>query len=178
MEATKKRISKDEYYLNIAYAVAQRSPCLRRKVGAIIVKNDVILSTGYNGPPRKTINCDEVGCLKDAVNAPHASGWEWCPAVHAEENSIINAARQGVSILGGTMYIAGEYLVDAPLDAAEPCDRCKKAIINAGIKEVVIRRTDGSIKRYDVKRWIEREKRDYLEKMEKAKRGEIKFQRE
>jgi len=88
------RISKVEYYLEIAKVVSLRSPCLRRKFGAIIVVNDAIVSTGYNGPARGVNNC-ELGCLKDKVDAPHYGGYEWCPAVHAEENAIVNAARNG-----------------------------------------------------------------------------------
>ncbi len=164
-----KRISKDEYYLDIAFAISKRSPCLRRRVGAILVKNDVILSTGYNGPPRKTINCDEIGCLKELANAPHGEAWEFCPAVHAEENCIINAAREGTSVLGATLYIAGEYLVESPIDAAQVCDRCRRALINAGIKEVVMRKKDGSIVRFDVRNWIEEEKEKYLKKFEELK---------
>jgi len=155
----KKRVSKDEYYLQIAFSVSKRSPCLRRRVGAILVKNDVILSTGYNGPPRKTVNCDEIGCLKDLANAPHGTAWEFCPAVHAEENAIINAARQGTSVLGSTLYIAGEYLVKTNTEAAQICDRCKRAIINAGIKDVVIKKNDGSIEKIDVRNWIERKEK-------------------
>lgn len=82
------RISKDEYYLRIAKAVALRSPCLRRKYGAIVVKNDVIVSTGYNGPARGSTNCEEVGCIKDELNLPHYSAYEYCPAIHAEENCV------------------------------------------------------------------------------------------
>ncbi len=162
------RPSKDEYYLDIAYAVSRRSTCIRRKVGAIIVKEDVIISTGYNGPPRGTVNCNEVGCLKDAVKAPHGRAWEYCPAVHAEENCITNAARHGASVLGGTMYIAGEYLVEAPLEPAEPCQRCRRLIINAGIKRVVIRCRDGSIKEYNVSEWIREEKENYLRELNRA----------
>ena len=82
------RPSKDEYYLEIAKVVAKRSPCLRRHYGAIIIKDDAIVSTGYNGPARGSINCFEVGCIKDLLNLPHYAGYDYCPAVHAEENCV------------------------------------------------------------------------------------------
>mgnify|MGYP000061758210 CR=1 FL=1 len=163
------RIGKDRYYLNIAKEVSKRSPCLRRKVGAIIVKNDVILSTGYNGPPRGSVNCDEVGCIKEMLKAPHGSAYELCPAVHAEENAIINAARQGVSILGGTLYLAGEYLVETDLEPATVCERCKRAIINAGIVRVVTLMKDGRIKEFNVKDWVRNDIWNYLKKITEIK---------
>jgi dCMP deaminase len=98
-----KRPPKDEYYLEIAKAVAQRSPCIRRKYGAVIVKNDAIVSTGYNGPARGVINCFEVGCIKDLQNLPHGMAYEDCPGVHAEENAVVNAARNGSNVLGGIL---------------------------------------------------------------------------
>lgn len=169
MEEKNSRINKDEYYLEIAFAISKRSPCLRRRVGAILVKNDVILATGYNGPPRKTVNCDEIGCLKDLANAPHGEAWDLCPAVHAEENCITNAARQGTSVLGATLYISGEYLVNSPIEPAQVCDRCKRILINAGIKDVVIRRKNGSIEKIDIRNWVEEEKEKYVKKFEELK---------
>lgn len=164
------RIDKTRYYLEIAKAIAKRSPCTRRKVGAIIVKNDVIVSTGYNGPPRGSVNCDEVGCLKDLTKAPHGTAWEVCPAVHAEENAVINAARQGSSVVNGTMYIAGEYQVKSSVEASEPCQRCKRLIINSGIDRVIILKSDGGIKEYRVRDWIREDMWNYLKSLQEAER--------
>ncbi len=164
------RIDKTRYYLEIARSVAKRSPCTRRKVGAIIVRNDVIVSTGYNGPPRGSVNCDEVGCLKDLVKAPHGTAWEVCPAVHAEENAVINAARQGTSVVGGTMYVSEEYLVKAPSQASTTCQRCRRLLINAGIEKVVYQRSDGKIKEYRVKDWVKEDIWNYLKSLHEAER--------
>ena len=105
---TPPRISKDEYYLGIAREVARRSTCFRRSIGAIIVRDDQIISTGYVGAPRKTRDSVEHGfCLRDRLGIPHGQRYELCRSVHAEQNAIINAARAGVSLLGGDMYIFG-----------------------------------------------------------------------
>jgi dCMP deaminase len=164
-----KRPPKDEYYLEIAKAVAQRSPCIRRKYGAVIVKNDAIVSTGYNGPARKVINCFEVGCIKDLQNLPHGMAYEDCPAVHAEENAVVNAARNGSNILGGTLYIAGVDK-EGKLVEATPCLRCRRILINAGIERVVIRKEDGGIKYINTQEWIGEDTKTYLEKLEKVKK--------
>ena len=100
------RMSKDKYYLNIADAVLDRSTCLRRKYGAIIVKNDEILSTGYNGAPRGRVNCSELGyCNREQLNIPSGQRYELCRSVHAEANAIISAARR--DMIGGTLYLVG-----------------------------------------------------------------------
>ncbi len=164
------RISKDEYYLQIAKSVAQRSPCIRRQFGAIIVKNDVIVSTGYNGPARGVINCTEVGCLKDEMNLPHYSGYERCPAVHAEENCIINAARHGANVLNGTMYVCGQKFKDKSITESKPCDRCKRAIINAGIKKVVTMNEKNEIIKYDVEDWIKEDSKAYTESLKRLRK--------
>jgi dCMP deaminase len=164
-----KRPSKDEYYLEIAKAVAQRSPCIRRKYGAVIVKNDAIVSTGYNGPARGVINCFEVGCIKDLQNLPHGMAYEDCPAVHAEENAVVNAARNGSNILGGTLYIAGVDK-EGKLVEAIPCLRCRRILINAGIEKVVIRKEDGGIKYINIQDWVSEDTKTYLEKLKKAKK--------
>src|SRR5512136_549287 len=105
---TSKRITKDEYYLGIAREVATRSTCFRRSIGAIIVRDDQIISTGYVGAPRKTRDSLQHGfCLRDRLGIPHGERYELCRSVHAEQNAIINAARAGVSLLGGDMYIYG-----------------------------------------------------------------------
>jgi dCMP deaminase len=165
------RPSKYDYYLDIAKSVCKRAPCLRRQFGAIIVKNDAIVSTGYNGPARGVVNCSEVGCLKDEVNAPEYAAYEYCTAVHAEENAIINAARHGVSILGGTLFIHGENYKDGSIAESRPCDRCKRAIINAGIKELVIRKQDGSFIKINVSDLVEEDTKNYLKKLEEARKA-------
>lgn len=124
------RISKKDYYLNIAKAVSQRSPCLRRNYGAVIIKDDTIVSTGYNGPPRGEPHCKY--CVKDSNKIPHGVEYRGCRAVHAEQNAVINAARQGSPILGAVLYLWG----DPPTN---PCYKCERVIKNSGIKEVIIK---------------------------------------
>jgi len=123
------RPSKCDYYLAIAEGVAQRSPCLKMQVGAVLVKHDAIISTGYNGPARGEKHCKI--CARKDVPSGSAYG-ENCPAVHAEENAIINAARQGNSTVGSVLYL---WTSKGP---CEPCYRCERAIINAGIADVII----------------------------------------
>ncbi len=135
---SKKRASKDEYYLDIAKEVSRRSTCFRRSIGTIIIRDDQIISTGYTGAPRKTKDCYEHGtCLRDTLGIPHGVRYELCRSVHAEQNAIINAARAGVSLLGGDIYIYGNvYGKDEPINAF-PCFICKKMIINAGLHRVI-----------------------------------------
>lgn len=151
----RKRISKEQYYLGIAEEVARRSTCFRRSLGAIIIRDDQIISTGYVGAPRKTKDSLEHGtCLRDKLNIPHGQRYELCRSVHAEQNAIINAARAGVSLLGGDMYIygstAGKF---QPIDAF-PCFICKKMIINAGLNRVVCSTADGKMKVFRVSDWV------------------------
>ena len=167
------RMSKDEYYLGIAEAVSKRSTCLRRRFGAIIVKDDAIVSTGYNGPARGVINCNAVGCLKNEVDIPEYKGYDYCTAVHAEENCIINAARHGASVLEGTLYIQGDYPETGELTESNPCDRCKRALINAGIKTVVIKKADGGIKRVEPADWIREDSDNYVRSIEEARRKKL-----
>ena len=128
-----------------------------------------MVSSGYNGPARGVINCLEVGCIKDELSLPHYSAYEDCTALHSEENCILNAARHGASVLGGTLYITG-LNPDGSLAEARPCDRCKRAIINAGIKEVVIRKSDGGIEHTDVSEWVGQDTKRYLEKLREARK--------
>jgi dCMP deaminase len=167
------RFSKEEYYLGIAKAVALRSPCLRRKYGAIIVKNDAIVSTGYNGPARGSTNCEEVGCIKEILNLPHYSGYDYCPAVHAEENAVINAARTGNSVIDGTLYLYGIDVKTSKPVSGMPCPRCKRVLINAGIKEVVTIDESGNITKYDVQNWTKEDKDNYLKIVEMAKKNQL-----
>lgn len=155
------RPTKEEYYLEIAKAVSKRSPCIRRRYGAIIVKDDTIVSTGYNGPARKVLNCYEIGCIKDALNLPHGSSYELCPGVHAEENAVVNAARSGANVLGGILYIYGEDAKDNEIVDPIPCNRCKRILINAGIEEVVMK-TSGGIKKIKVSEWIKEDSENYI----------------
>jgi len=150
-----KRISKHEYYLGIASEVARRSTCFRRSIGAIIIRDDQIISTGYVGAPRKTKDSFEHGvCLRDKLKIPHGQRYELCRSVHAEQNAIINAARAGVSLLGGDMYIYGSvYRTGEPIDAI-PCFICKKMIINAGIHRVITSTSEGKMRIHHVSRWI------------------------
>jgi len=123
----KKRASWDEYFMKIVHDVSERSTCLRRSVGAILVKDKQIISTGYNGPPRGTPHCDEKGgCLREKLKVPSGEREELCRASHAEENAIVQAARHGISTNGSTLYIKNF-----------PCSKCAKLLINAGIVEVV-----------------------------------------
>jgi dCMP deaminase len=149
------RKSKHEYYLGIAKEVARRSTCFRRSIGAIIIRDDQIISTGYVGAPRKTKDSFEHGaCLRDKLKIPHGQRYELCRSVHAEQNAIINAARAGVSLFGGDMYIYGlVYGKEAPIDAF-PCFICKKMIINAGINTVICSTADGKMKTFSIADWI------------------------
>jgi len=121
-----KRPSWDEYFCSIARLVATRSTCLRRNVGAVVVKNKQVLATGYNGAPSGITHCDQKGCLREALNVPSGQRHEICRALHAEQNAFLQAARHGVSLEGGTLYIT-----------TQPCSICAKMIINVGIKKVV-----------------------------------------
>ena len=129
------RVSKQQYYLDIAASVAKRSTCLRRQYGAVIVKNDEIVATGYNGAPRGDINCCDKGvCWRDENHIPHGEQYEKCVAVHAECNAIISASRN--EMLGATLYLYG-FEDGQPLPAPEPCLICTRLIKNAGIIMVV-----------------------------------------
>lgn len=130
-----KRPNKDKYYLTIAQAVAKRSTCLRRQYGAVIVKDDVIVSTGYNGSARGDDNCSDVGqCWRKANNIPHGQQYEKCMAVHAEANAIINGNR--ADMIGAKLYLAG-FEDGKPLEEPEPCEMCARLIRNARIIKVI-----------------------------------------
>ena len=139
-----KRESKDNYYLDIAEAVLARSTCLRRKYGAVIVRDDEIISTGYNGSPRGMPNCCDTGvCYREQQNIPHGERYEACLAVHAEANAIISASRR--DMIGATLYLAGGEADGTPIEEPAPCAMCCKLILNAGISTVVTRKGDGKI---------------------------------
>lgn len=135
MITSKDRPNKDEYYLDIAASVAKRSTCLRRRYGAVIVNNDEIIATGYNGSPRGEKNCCDTGeCWRKAHHIPHGEQYEKCVSVHAEMNAIISAARK--DMVGGTLYLMG-FDDSNPIFHAVPCTICRRLIKNAGIKRVV-----------------------------------------
>lgn len=123
----------NEYYLDIARAVSRRSTCLRRQYGAVIVNNDEIISTGYNGSPRGGTNCCDIGLCKRISHAHNDGDYRSCESVHAEMNSLISASR--AEMIGGTIYLAG--FENAQEIAAEPCPVCMRMIRNAGIKKIV-----------------------------------------
>jgi len=125
-ERCEKRPSWDKYFLNIADLVATRSTCLRRQVGAVVVKDKQVLATGYNGAPSGIKHCSEVGCLREQLNVPSGERHELCRALHAEQNAFLQAARHGVSLKDSIIYIT-----------TQPCSICAKMIINVGIKKVV-----------------------------------------
>ena len=131
----------ENYYLDIAEAVASRGTCLRRNFGAIIVKNDQIVATGYTGAPRGRKNCSDLGyCLREKMNVPRGQRYELCRSVHAEANAIISAARS--EMIGSTLYLVGkDAKTGALVPDANSCSMCKRQIINAGISRVIIRNT-------------------------------------
>lgn len=144
------RPSKDDYYLSIAETVLARSTCLRRKYGAVIVQNDEIIATGYNGSPRGSKNCCDLGyCKRETKGIPHGERYEMCPAVHAEANAIISASRR--NMLGATLYLAGQEADGTTITDAKPCYMCYRLILNAGISTIATRTADGSISRMEVK---------------------------
>ena len=133
------RRDKINYYLDIAETVAERGTCLRRNFGAIIVKNDQIVSTGYVGAPRGRQNCSDLGyCTRDRMGVPRGQRYELCRSVHAEMNAIIHAAR--VDMLGSTLYLVGREVASGEyVQNAFPCSMCTRLIINAGISTVIVR---------------------------------------
>ena len=139
-----KRISKRDYYLGIAAEVARRSTCLRRQYGAVIVKNDEIVATGYNGAPRGEANCCDSGeCWRETHNIPHGEQYEKCVAVHAECNAIISASRN--EMLDSALYLFGFEGFDAPIHDPIPCMICTRLIKNAGITAVFNRQGEVSL---------------------------------
>ena len=158
------RPSKDQYYLNIAREVAQRSTCMRMKFGAIIVRDDQIIATGYVGVPRNTKDCFErENCLRDQLKIPHGQRYELCRSVHAEQNAIINAARAGVSLLGGDMFLYAESQ-KGEMKNAIPCFICKKMIINAGLNRVICSTKEKKYKIFNIQDWVKDwQERDILD---------------
>ena len=148
------RISKENYYLDIAQTVLERATCLRRVYGAIIVKNDEIISTGYNGAPRGRANCVDMGyCSREAMRVPRGERYELCRSVHAEANAIISASRRDLA--GGTLYLVGrDARTGELLGDATSCAMCRRMVINAGLGRVVIRRTETEYDVVNVSDWV------------------------
>lgn len=149
------RVSKENYYLDIAQTVAERSTCLRKRYGAIIVKNDTIVSTGFNGAPRGRQNCSDIGfCMRDKLNIPRGERYEMCRSVHAEANAVIAASRE--QMLGAVLYMVGiDAKTDELISDSTSCMMCKRMVINAGIEKVIVRQTKDTYKVIDVEEWIE-----------------------
>mgnify|MGYP004490626447 CR=1 FL=1 len=149
-----KRRDKNNYYLDIAETVLERGTCLRRNYGAVIVKNDQVVSSGYVGAPRGRINCIDQGfCIREKLKINRGERYELCRSVHAEANAIIHSSRD--NMIGSTMYLVGkdaksnEYVKNA-----SPCSMCKRLIINSGIEMVVIRNTKDTFTKINVNDWI------------------------
>ncbi len=148
------RISKENYYLDIAQTVLERATCLRRVYGAIIVNNDEIISTGYNGAPRGRKNCVDMGyCTRQAARVPRGERYELCRSVHAEANAIISASRRDMA--GGTLYLVGRDAETGDLlGDATSCAMCRRLIINSGLAKVVFRRTETECEAVNVADWV------------------------
>ena len=157
------RIDKINYYLDIAETVVERGTCLRRNFGAIIVKNDEIISTGYVGAPRGRKNCCDLGyCTREKLNIPRGERYELCRSVHAEQNAIISASRRDT--IDSTLYLVGKNYKDHTyVENANPCAICKRIIINSGIKEVIIRDTKKKYRIIKVQEYIDND--ESLEKI-------------
>ena len=149
------RVSKENYYLDIAQTVSERSTCLRKRYGAIIVKNDVIVSTGYNGAPRGRKNCSDIGfCMRENLGLPRGERYELCRSIHSEANAIISASRE--QMLGSTLYLCcTDPKTGEVVGGTNSCMMCKRMIINAGISKVVIRNTRDDYTVIVVSDWIE-----------------------
>lgn len=149
------RIDKINYYLDIAEAVAERSTCLRKKYGTVIVNNDEIISTGYSGAPRGRKNCMDLGyCIKKQyLPETRHGGYDMCRSVHSEQNAIISAARK--DMIGSTLYLCGYREKGVYEEGASPCLMCRKMIINSGIKEVIVRVNKEEYKTINVNDWID-----------------------
>ena len=149
------RRDKTNYYLDLAEMVAQRCTCLRRHYGAVIVKNDEVISTGYVGAPRGRKNCTDIGeCVRKKMGVPRGERYELCRSVHAEANAIISASRD--KMIGSSMYLTGiEVDTGNYIENASSCSMCKRLIINAGIEKVYIRDTKEDYRTIIVSDWVE-----------------------
>ena len=150
-----KRIDKNNYYLDMAEAALERATCLRRKWGCVIVKDDEIIATGYNGAPRGRKNCTDIGkCVREELNIPRGERYELCRSVHAEQNAIISAPRK--DMLGATLYEVGiDVKTGNYVENSMPCAMCKRFIINAGISKIIQRDTKTKYREIDVQDLID-----------------------
>ena len=146
------RPNKDNYYLHFAKTASERSTCLKRNYGAVIVKDDRVVSTGYNGAPRGSDNCHEIGkCPR--MDVPSNTDYTSCRSVHAEANAIIQASYN--DMIGSTLYLYGTTATNGqPINDPEPCPMCKRLIINAGIKHVIVRHDQSTLTKYTVSDWV------------------------
>ena len=149
------RRDKINYYLDLAEMVSQRSTCLRRHFGAVLVQNDEVISTGYTGAPRGRKNCSDLNyCVRQKLNVPRGERYELCRSVHAEANAIISTSRD--KMLGSTLYLVGiECDTGEYVENASSCSMCKRLIINAGIQHVIIRDNKDDYSIIHVQKWIE-----------------------
>lgn len=148
------RTDKENYYLDIAETVLERGTCLRRNYGAIIVCNDEIVSSGYNGAPRGRANCIDCGvCIREKLGIPRGERYEVCRSVHAEANAIISASRK--EMLGATLYLVGrDARTGEYVEHASSCSMCKRMVINAGIERVIVRDDKDRYRVIDVNQWV------------------------
>lgn len=148
------KVHRIQYYMNIAKSVAQASSCARRKFGAVIIKNNAIVSTGYNGSARKATNCGtEIECLKNLYDEKSYLSYNYCPAIHAEQNAIINASRVGTKVFDSTLFLS----TSDGLNGDRPCYLCRRMMINAGIKDCYYINSDGKIIHEEVGSWVKLE---------------------
>ena len=149
------RRDKTNYYLDLADVVSKRGTCLRRNYGAVIVKNDEVISTGYVGAPRGRQNCSDIGtCIRQKMNIPRGERYELCRSVHAEATAIISAERE--KMIGSTIYLSGrEVETGEYIKKSNSCSMCKRMIINAGIEKVIVRDTENEYRVINVQDWIE-----------------------
>ena len=149
------RRDKINYYLDLAEVVSLRGTCLRRRYGAVIVKNDEVISTGYVGAPRGRKNCSDLGmCIRQKLNVPRGERYELCRSVHAEANAIISASRD--KMIGSSIYLVGvEMDTGEYVKNASSCSMCKRMIINAGIRDVIIRDDKDNYRIINVRDWID-----------------------
>ena len=155
MVSSMERIDKINYYLDIAESVLERSTCIRRAFGAIVVKNDEIIATGFNGAPRGRKNCCDLKyCLREKLNIPRGERYEMCRSIHAEQNCIISASRK--DLIDSTLYLVGKEVENNNyVSNSNPCAMCKRMIINAGIKKIVIRDDKENYRMIDVNEYID-----------------------
>ena len=151
------RRDKINYYLDLAEVVSKRGTCLRKLYGAVIVKNDEVISTGYVGAPRGRKNCSDLGvCIRQKMNIPRGERYELCRSVHAEANAIISAERE--KMIGASMYLVGKEVETGEyVKNCNSCSMCKRLIINAGIDTVYVRDDENHYRRVQVKEWIEKD---------------------